>query len=126
MIGFFFLLYMGWVTWHSKVGKLKAPIPLSPQQQIGFALSVSLLNPHAILDTIAVIGTNSLNYSGQAQLIFTLACILVSTLWFLGLAIAGRITHKLDQSGIWLNRINKMSALIIWGVAFYMLWQLIK
>lgn len=126
VIGFFFLLYMGWATWKSKIGKLKGPTPLSPKKQIGFALSVSLLNPHAIIDTIAVIGSNSLNYSGYAKWSFTWACILVSFAWFFCLAIAGRTMHKLDQSGTWLNTINKFSALIIWSVALYMLWELLK
>ena len=65
-----------------------------------FACSVSLLNPHAILDTIGVIGTNSLHYEGEDQWIFTITCILVSVAWFHGLAIAGRLMGSLDPSGV--------------------------
>lgn len=124
VVGFFFLLYMGWMTWRSHVGKIKDPVPLSPKKQIGFALSVSLLNPHAIIDTIAVIGSNSLQYTSADKWTFMLACIFVSWAWFVWLAIAGRTMHKLDQRGVWLQIVNKISALIIWGVALYMLWQL--
>jgi len=55
--GCLFLLYMGWVTWTAKPAcsdEAKQPFP--PGKQIVFAASVSLLNPHAIIDTIGVIG----------------------------------------------------------------------
>lgn len=126
-IGFLFLLYMGYVTWSTKPrvpGAEKRS--LSAKRQVLFAISVSILNPHAVMDTIAVIGTNSLNYTGSEKWIFTGACILVSWLWFNGLAIAGHRIHKLATGGIWLNRINKVSALIIWSVAIYIAYQLIQ
>lgn len=50
-----------------------------------FAMSVSLPNPHAILDTMGVIGTSSLKYNGTEKLVFTVVCIVVSWLWFVGL-----------------------------------------
>ena len=59
VIGVCFLLYIGWVTWRSEAHeddatKLAHDWPV--RRQIVFALSVSLLNPHAILDTIGVVG----------------------------------------------------------------------
>jgi L-lysine exporter family protein LysE/ArgO len=36
-----------------------------------FAMSVSLLNPYAILVTIGVIGTSSLVYNGYEKWLFT-------------------------------------------------------
>lgn len=126
-VGIVFLLYMGFVTWRTKpaVSSVERR-SLSTKRQIVFAFSVSVLNPHAILDTVAVIGTNSLNYVGLEKWIFTGACILVSWLWFNGLAIAGHRVHKLATGGIWLNRINKVSALIIWSVALYIAYQLVQ
>ena len=38
---------------------------MSAKKQIGFAISVSLLNPHAIMDTVGVIGTSASVYSVQ-------------------------------------------------------------
>ncbi len=81
LIGFLFLMYMGWVTWHTHSNAMNKNFePLSAKRQIAFAMSVSLLNPHAILDTVAVIGTNSLHYTGKEQLAYTSSCILVSWL----------------------------------------------
>jgi L-lysine exporter family protein LysE/ArgO len=119
-IGFLFLLYMGWVVWTSKPASMTGDkVALSPKKQILFAISVSLLNPHAILDTIGVIGTNSLYYTDSAKVVFTTACIVVSWLWFLGLAIIGRVIGGLDPNGRLLVLINKLSGILIWGVALY-------
>ncbi len=127
-VGFIFLLYMGLAIWRSSSegtdSGTEAGLP--PKKQIIFAASVSLLNPHAILDTIGVIGTNSLQYAGYEKALYTLATIIVSWVWFFGLAIAGRMLGKIDQNGIVLRVMNKLSALIIWGVALYMAWQLIS
>jgi L-lysine exporter family protein LysE/ArgO len=126
-IGFVFLLYMGWSIWKSKaVDTNKRDAAMSPQKQIMFALSVSLLNPHAILDTIGVIGTSSLSYIGPEKVAFTSACVGISWLWFLGLAIVGRIVGHLDTNGKILTIINKISAILIWGVAMYIGILLIK
>jgi L-lysine exporter family protein LysE/ArgO len=118
--GFLFLLYMGWVVWNSKPVSITGEnVAISPKKQILFAISVSLLNPHAILDTIGVIGTSSLYYTGSAKVVFTTACIIVSWLWFLGLAIIGRVIGGLDPNGTLLVIINKVSGIMIWGVALY-------
>lgn len=126
-VGVLFLLYMGWVTWRSSGGQTDKPAEqLNPRRQVAFALSVSLLNPHAILDTVGVIGTSSLSYSGAAKMAFALACIVVSWLWFTGLALAGRMVGSMDQSGKLLMILNKVSALVIWGTAVYLVVTLLQ
>ncbi|GIO26573.1 LysE/ArgO family amino acid transporter [Ornithinibacillus bavariensis] len=124
--GFFFLLYMGWVMWKSNPVKEKNTQQFSTKRQITFALSVSLLNPHAILDTIGVIGTGSLVYDGLEKLVFALACILISWLWFIGLALTGRIVGRYDQNGVFLKRLNQLSAVIIWVMAVYIGYQFLN
>nr|WP_260507393.1 LysE/ArgO family amino acid transporter [Brevibacillus agri] len=125
VIGVCFLLYMGYLTWRSRPSLDNGEkASFSAKKQMMFAASVSLLNPHAILDTIGVIGTSSLSYVGAEKWGFTIACILVSCLWFFGLSVAGRIMGKLDRSGSLLRSLNIVSALIMWGVAAYMASQL--
>jgi L-lysine exporter family protein LysE/ArgO len=124
VIGVGFLGYIGWLTWKSEVSDAD-PIdqarawPL--RRQIIFAMSVSLLNPHAILDTIGVIGTSSLSYENEAKAAFTLACILNSWLWFLALAVAGRWLGTVRSVRQVLNRV---SAIIMWLSAFYLVYNL--
>jgi len=126
IVGFCFLMCMGFVTWYSKPSKLQAgQKPLSAKHQMMFTASVSLLNPHALLDTIGVIGTNSLHYSGNDKIAFTAACIIVSSCWFFALSVAGHFFHKLDTTGAWQSVVSKLSAIIIWVVAVYIGWQLV-
>lgn len=125
VVGVGFLLYIGWMTWRSD-GKttVDQAAHLWPiKRQIVFALSVSLLNPHAILDTIGVIGTSSLAYLNADRLAFTLACVLNSWLWFFGLAVVGRVVGSFDVVRKWLNR---ASAVIMWLSAIYLVYNLTR
>lgn len=126
--GFIFLIYMGWTTWNSKPSNERdiSANKFSLKKQVLFAASVSLLNPHAIMDTIGVIGTSSLKYQGEEKVIFAFACILVSWIWFFGLALVGRITGKLDKTGKFMLVLNKISALVMWGAAVYLLFTFLS
>lgn len=119
IVGILFLLYMGYVIWRSEPTKNETNNALPIRKQIIFALSVSILNPHAILDIVGVIGTSALKYVGTEQILFILACILVSWIWFFGLTLAGAVIKNLDGTGSLMKIFNKCSALFIWGTALY-------
>jgi L-lysine exporter family protein LysE/ArgO len=125
--GLIFLLYMGWAIWNSsQMNMNKNEEALPPGKQVLFALSVSLLNPHAILDTIGVIGTSSLSYTGIDKWTFAISCIMISWLWFFSLALAGKLVGRFDTNGKIVKLINKVSAVIIWTVAIYIAVELVK
>jgi L-lysine exporter family protein LysE/ArgO len=126
-VGIIFLIYMGWAIWRSssKQHLTEKQRPLSPKQQISFALSVSLLNPHANLDTIGVIGTSSLAYTGESKYYFTIGCIAVSWLCFFLLAYFGKVIGKLDSSQNLQRNINRLSAIIIWMIAGLLVYDLL-
>src|SRR4051812_373831 len=110
-VGVIFLVFMGYVTWKSKPNSNSSDEKeLSPKKQIVFAISVSLLNPHAIMDTIGVIGTSSISYSGMEKFGFTLACITISWMWFFSLALIGRQVGRLNNSKGFITTLNKVSA----------------
>jgi L-lysine exporter family protein LysE/ArgO len=124
VVGVAFLLIVGWLTWRSSgtIETAESPESLAHEawpirRQIIFAISVSLLNPHAILDTIGVIGTSSLAYAGDLKTSFTAGVLINSWLWFLGLAIVGRLVGRLDTVRRWLAR---ASAVIMWISAVYL------
>lgn len=120
--GIIFLLYMGTMIWSSTaVTSLDNKEALPLKKQILFACSVSILNPHALLDTIGVIGTSAVQYSGQAQVSFMLACITVSWLWFFGLIVTGAAFKKMNLPYSMFVLFNKCSAVFIWGTALYLL-----
>ncbi|MCD2138404.1 LysE/ArgO family amino acid transporter [Salinicoccus halitifaciens] len=118
--GVIFLIYMGFAIWRSEPPAAGTGAPLPACQQIIFALSVSLLNPHAIVDIVGVIGTNALKYIGTDLALFTTACIAVSVIWFFGLMLSGSIMKRLDGTGRLMRIFNKFSALFIWGTAIYL------
>ncbi|MHC8515271.1 LysE/ArgO family amino acid transporter [Sporosarcina sp. ITBMC105] len=126
-IGILFLLYIGISLWRTNSSPAKQEGErFSPRRQIIFAASVSLLNPHAILDTIGVIGSNALSYTGDERMAFTVATILVAWCWFFGLALTGRLIGRLDTSGTFINLLNKISAVVVFGVACYMVFRLLE
>jgi L-lysine exporter family protein LysE/ArgO len=79
------------------------------------------LNPHAILDTIGVIGTSSIQYTGAEKVAFTAACITVSWLWFFLLAVLGHFIGSKDTKGRLVGVLNKVSALVMWAAAVYLI-----
>ena len=124
--GGIFLFYMGYSLWiqPAKTRETRTYLPLSPTRQILFAASVSIFNPHAIIDTVAVIGTSALAYSGYSKVVYTITCVLVSWAWFFGLSLFGSKLNQLDKTGRMLLVINKVAALIMWAIGTYLLYQL--
>ena len=87
IIGFFCFDVYGMVLWTEKPSNIEEIEPMSAKKQILFALSVSLLNLHAIMDTVGVIGTSASVYDGYDKSCFFIGynfCILI---WFVFLAI---------------------------------------
>lgn len=123
-IGVVFLLYMGWLTWNDTLvnSSNHEGTHLTISQQMLFAVTVSLLNPHAVLDTIGVIGTSSIYYVGNEKLLFIMACIMVSWCWFLLLAIIGWKVGKTNSSTRVFGYMNKVSAIFMWLSALYMVY----
>ncbi|MFA9556842.1 LysE/ArgO family amino acid transporter [Evansella sp. AB-rgal1] len=124
--GVIFLVYMGWTIWCSKPPQRDTVTThFTWKKQVMFAVSVSLLNPHAIMDTVGVIGPSSLAYVGQDKIMFAAACIIVSWFFFFGLVLVGRISGKLDKSGRYFTIITKISAVLMWIAAVYLLFTIV-
>ncbi|WP_096186482.1 LysE/ArgO family amino acid transporter [Evansella halocellulosilytica] len=122
--GFIFLLYMGWTIWKTNVRNGSKEPPATAKKQVIFASSVSLLNPHALLDTVGVIGTQSLLFSNIDKWMFMTATIIVSWIYFFLLALVGRIIGKKDKNFTFRTVINKISAITMWILAVYMLFHI--
>lgn len=120
--GVIFLSYMGWLTWNNTLVNTcdREEKLFTIKQQILFTLTISLFNPHAIMDTIGVIGTSSINYIGNEKVLFTMACILISWCWFLFLAVMGWKIGRQKGFTQLFGFINKISAVFMWLSALYM------
>jgi L-lysine exporter family protein LysE/ArgO len=96
--------------------------------RIRHTLAVSLLNPHAILDTLAVIGGASVAYdSVPLRIAYGVGACLVSWLWFGGLLGAGhafrRVLHEGSAQALWGSR---LSALLMTVLALRLLWTVLR
>ena len=68
IIGLVFLLYMAWTLWHEQSSDIDEQGGISPANQISSHFLFHYLIPHAIMDTIGVIGTSASAYGGSGSL----------------------------------------------------------
>jgi L-lysine exporter family protein LysE/ArgO len=99
---------------------------LSRRQAVGLALALSVLNPHAWLDTAVVIGTASLAYARPDNAVFGVGAAAGSLLWFslLGLAMWG-LGQRLNSPRIW-RALDALVAVMMWGTALWLLAGLLE
>lgn len=124
IFGVIFLAFIGYHTWKSEVkltpkGKMHKS---NWKRQVIFTLSVSLLNPHAILDSMGVIGTAALDYHGTLRTTFAVGCITVSWLWFISITLMGRYLTRIDRRGHIRKHLNHFAAIVMWLSACYLVY----
>lgn len=128
--GVVFLVWMGYKTWRAPVsessgGDAAADWPLG--RKVRYSLSVSLLNPHAVMDTVVVIGTGSARYvSGGDKWAYAAAAVLVSWLWFVLLSAGGRAIRGLGHRRRVVQWLNRSSAVLMWAAALRSLEQWVR
>lgn len=99
---------------HPKTLDLTATAPT--KSILATALAVTFLNPHAILDTIILVGTLALHFQGAAKIMFMSGAVLGSAIWFFGVAWTGqRLAAFLSRPEVW-----RVIDSIIVAVMFFM------
>ena len=119
-LGAAFLIWMGWQSWHSRQLATDDEILTywTLKRRVIHTLRASLLNPHAILDTVVVIGGGAILYpSFPEKVAYGSAAIIVSWLWFFLLSLLGRWLGRLKGRLPTLTWINRISAGIMWSIA---------
>lgn len=100
-------------------------ISSSSVRLIILGLSFSLLNPHAILDTVVIIGSSANHYANELKYFFVAGTIVASLVWFLGLTvITKRFANKLMSIKFW-QTLEFVSGAIMIGFAGQFLYQLL-
>lgn len=72
----------------------------STKKIVLMVLGFGLLNPHAYLDTVVLIGSISAQYTGANHYIFGLGTIIASAIWFFSLAYGAKILTPLFRKAI--------------------------
>lgn len=81
------------------------------------ALGVSLLNPHALLDTVVLIGGLSSRLDANGRVLFGLGAVTASACWFFSLSVGGRLLAPvLRRPGAW-RVLDVLVGLTMWGLA---------
>lgn len=81
-------------------------------QIVLFALGFSLLNPHAIIDTLVIIGSGSSQFPNQ-ELTFLAGVITASMIWFSSLTFTTRYFADLISKGVIWQTIELLSGLLM-------------
>jgi len=84
---------------------------------ITITASVSLLNPHAYLDTVVLLGGISTQYLGQEKLWFGAGAVSASFIWFFGLAWGAQWLMPLFKNPTAWRLLDGLIGLIMWGIA---------
>lgn len=81
------------------------------------AVGVSLLNPHALLDTVVLIGGLSSRLDAEGRVLFGLGAVTASACWFYALSLGGRLLAPvLRRPGAW-RVLDALVGLTMWGLA---------
>lgn len=126
--GALFLLWFGLKSFRSAF----QPENLTPIQQgqsltvkaaILTSLGFSLLNPHAILDTVVLLGSISGQYERQGRWSFAAGSITASFVWFFVLAYCSAALAPLFQKPVVWKVLDVVIALVMFWVAAMLVWQ---
>lgn len=66
-------------------------ITITRLSTVSQTLAVTLLNPHVYLDTVLLLGSLSGQFPGRGRWFFAAGAMVASTVWFLSLALCGRL-----------------------------------
>ncbi len=122
LMGVLFLVWMGIQSWRTPITaglqEDASTAYWTRKRRIFHALRASLLNPHAILDTVVVIGGGVALYTHPDQkLAYGAAAVVVSWGWFFFLSLVGRFLGRFGEERRTLIWINRSSAGIMWAIA---------
>ena len=108
-----------WLANSSQVQKEMSP---STRKVVLFTtLAVTLLNPHAYLDTVVIIGSISGEFAEHEKFAFLIGTLIASIVWFYTLSLgAAKMSPWLGQLKVQ-RLINLFVALIMWGIAIMLL-----
>ncbi|MGS0744293.1 LysE/ArgO family amino acid transporter [Glaciimonas sp. GG7] len=95
----------------------KSTTPPRHAAVIASALAFSLLNPHAYLDTVVLIGSVGGQEIGAGRILFAAGAMLASFLWFLGLGFGARFAAPVFAQPLAWRVLDGIIALVMWAIA---------
>jgi L-lysine exporter family protein LysE/ArgO len=93
----------------------------SLKKTIFILLALALLNPHAYLDTVILLGTIASQQPVYEQLYFAIGAVSASFVWFFCLTYGSRLLAPLLCKPISWKIIDTLTAFTMWGIATMLL-----
>jgi L-lysine exporter family protein LysE/ArgO len=121
-LGVIFLLGYGLLSFHSALFPATETNNTnrnanSLPRVIMICLTVTLLNPHAYIDTVVILGGVGGQFEGAGKINFAIGCMIASLVWFYGLAIsAAKMSHILSRKKVKLG-IDVVVGIVMWAIA---------
>lgn len=127
--GFVFLTFYGLRAFRSAVQA--EGVKLDQREESGSdlrktalaALAFSLLNPHAILDTVVVIGSVGAQVPAGERWWFGGGAMAASLAWFFGLAYGATRLTPLFRKRRAARTLDVFVGVIMWGIAISLIWE---
>ena len=91
---------------------------------LAVAASVSLLNPHAYLDTVVLLGGISSQYAGNEKLWFGFGAVSASFIWFFGLAWGAKWLMPVFRKPAAWRVLDGLIGIIMWSIAAGLITQI--
>ncbi|WP_205328410.1 LysE family transporter [Glycomyces sp. YM15] len=116
--GALFLTYLGVKSLRAKPTELDDETGVRSRGQVlRRTMAVSLLNPHAILDTVGVLGAAITAQAVGTRLPFAVGAVFASWTWFLVLATAAHALRRFmtKERRVWFDRVSGMILLVFAG-----------
>jgi L-lysine exporter family protein LysE/ArgO len=113
-----FLTYLGVKSLRAKPTELDDETGVwSRGQVLRRTMAVSLLNPHAILDTVGVLGAAITAQAAATRLPFAAGAVFASWTWFLVLAAAAHALRRFmtKERRVWFDRVSGAILLVFAG-----------
>ena len=97
--------------------KSDEPSKRSVKRLLMMLCALSLLNPHAYLDTVILLGSVAAQYEGNEKLWFGVGAVSASFVWFFSITYASRFLAPLLAKPIAWKVIDCIVGFIMWGIA---------
>ncbi|MBJ6748901.1 LysE/ArgO family amino acid transporter [Geomonas anaerohicana] len=78
---------------------------------------LSLINPHAFLDTVVLLGSLAGRYSGGARLLFAVGAMSASCAWFYGIGYGARVLAPLFRRPVAWRLLDILVGCTMWAIA---------
>ncbi|USD22542.1 LysE/ArgO family amino acid transporter [Microbulbifer variabilis] len=86
------------------------------------AVALTLLNPHAYVDTVVLIGSVGAQYAGEGTLFFVIGACSASVLWFALLSVGGSMMQPLFKNPKTWRVLDVLVGIMMWSIAASLLW----